>query len=126
MNGGSVSGWEVRSQWLVEGLTDAVGLHVALARHTVSPQTLVGEAARQTVLHPVVGCCGDHQQDVPHDGAEQAPSHKAVHPEWCCDGGPGALHTRGEMAAHGALSGHSMGILWAPKWLPNVHQCSPA
>lgn len=39
----------------------------------------MGKAARQTVLHPVVCSRGDHQQDVPHNGTEQAPSHKAVH-----------------------------------------------
>ena len=86
----------------MEVLTDAVGLHVALSGHAVSPQALVGKAARQPVLHPVVGCRGDHQQDVPHDGAKQAPSHKAVHPEWRC-GGRGALHTgreRGQPGGH--------------------------
>lgn len=62
-------------------LTNAVSLHVALARHAVPPQTLMGEAARQTVLHPVVRSRGDHQQDVPHDGTKQAPSHEAVHHE---------------------------------------------
>ena len=67
-------------------LTDAVRLHVTLSRHAVPPQALVGEAARQTVLHPVVCCCGDHQQDVPHHGTEQAPSHEAVHPKRSCCG----------------------------------------
>ena len=51
-------------------LTDAVCLHVTLAGHTVSPQALVSKAARQAILHPVVCRCGDHQQDVPHNGAE--------------------------------------------------------
>lgn len=51
-------------------LTNAVGLHVALARHAVPPQALMGKAARQTVLHPVVCGCGDHQQDVPYDGTK--------------------------------------------------------
>lgn len=51
-------------------LTNAVSLHVALARHAVPPQALMGKAARQTVLHPVVCGCGDHQQDVPHDGTK--------------------------------------------------------
>lgn len=67
--------------------TDAVRLHVALAGHAVPPQSLVGEAARQTVLHPVVSGCGDHQQDVSHDGAKQAPSHEAVHHECHCSRG---------------------------------------
>ena len=62
-------------------LTDAVSLHVTLARHAVSPQALMGKAAREAILHPVVCSCRDHQQDVPHDGTEQAPSHEAVHPE---------------------------------------------
>lgn len=65
----------------ISRLTDAVGLHVALPRHAVSPQALMGEAAGQTVLHPVVCGRGDHQQDVPHNGTKQAPSHEAVHHE---------------------------------------------
>ncbi|TNN23240.1 hypothetical protein EYF80_066640 [Liparis tanakae] len=56
-------------------------LRPALARHAVPPQALVGKAARQTVLHPVVCGGGDHQQDVPHDGTKEAPSHEAVHHE---------------------------------------------
>lgn len=47
----------------------------------------MGEAARQTILHPVVSGCGDHQQDVSHDGAKQAPSHEAVHHECHCSRG---------------------------------------
>lgn len=71
---------------MVCGLTDAVRLHVTFARHAVPPQALVGEAAWQAVLHPVVCCHWDHQQDVPHHGTEQAPSHEAVHPKRCCCG----------------------------------------
>ncbi len=71
----------VESLCLSLALTDAVGLRVAFARHAVSPQALVSEAAGQSVLHPVVRRSGDHQQDVAHDGTEQAPSHKAVHPD---------------------------------------------
>lgn len=41
----------------------------------------MSEAARQSVLHPVVRRRGDHQQDVAHDGTEQTPSHETVHPE---------------------------------------------
>lgn len=63
------------------GLTYAVGLHVALVGHAVAPQTLVGVASRQAVLHPVVGRGGDDQQDVANNRAEEAPSHEAVHPE---------------------------------------------
>lgn len=51
-------------------LTNAVSLHVALARHAVPPQALMGKAPRQAVLHPVVCGCGDDQQDVPHDGTK--------------------------------------------------------
>jgi len=67
-------------------LTDTVGLCVAFARHAVSPQALVSEAAGQSVLHPVVRRRGDHQQDVADDSTEQTPSHEAVHPEehWSC------------------------------------------
>lgn len=32
------------------------------------------------ILHPVVGCRGDDEQNVPDSGAEQATSHEAVHP----------------------------------------------
>lgn len=62
-------------------LTDAVSLHVALVGHAVPPQTLVGIVSRETILHPVVGHRGDHQQDVAHDATEQTPSHEAVHLE---------------------------------------------
>lgn len=62
-------------------LTYAVSLHVALVGHAVPPQTLVGIVPRETVLHPVVGCGGDDQQDITHNSAEQAPSHEAVHLE---------------------------------------------
>lgn len=68
-------------------LTDTVGLRVAFAGHAVSPQALMSEAARQSVLHPVVRRRGDHQQDVTHDGTEQTPSHETVHPEENCSCG---------------------------------------
>lgn len=35
-------------------LTNAVSLHVTFARHAVPPQALMGKAAGETVLHPVV------------------------------------------------------------------------
>lgn len=73
----SVSGFRSHS-WV---LTYAVGLHVALVGHAVAPQTLMGVASRQAVLHPVVGRGGDDQQDVANNRAEEAPSHEAVHPE---------------------------------------------
>lgn len=66
---------------LISVLTNAVGLHVALARHAVPPQALMSKAARQTILHPVVCGRGNHQQDVAHDGTKQATSHEAVHHE---------------------------------------------
>lgn len=62
-------------------VTYAVSLHVALVGHAVPPQALVGIVSRHAVLHPVVSCSGDHQQDVTNNGAEQAPSHEAVHLE---------------------------------------------
>lgn len=62
-------------------LTYAVSLHVALVGHAVPPQTLVGIASRETVLHPVVSCSGDHQQDITNNSTEQASSHEAVHLE---------------------------------------------
>lgn len=65
----------------LRGRTYTVGLHVALVGHAVAPQALVGVAAGQAVLHPVVGGGGDYQQDVADDRAEEAPSHEAVHPE---------------------------------------------
>lgn len=51
-------------------LTNAVSLHVAFARHAVPPQALMGKAAGETVLHPVVRSGWDHQQDVPHNGTK--------------------------------------------------------
>lgn len=74
---GSLTGFERRPGCL----TYAVSLHVALVRHAVPPQTLVGIVPGETVLHPVVRCSGDHQQDITNDSTEQAPSHEAVHLE---------------------------------------------
>lgn len=36
--------------------------------------------ARVAVLHPVIGCCGNNQEYIPHAGTEQPSSHQAVHP----------------------------------------------
>lgn len=52
----------------------------ALSRHTVSPQTLVHVIAGVPVLHPVVCCRGDDQEDVADSSAEQPTAHEAVHP----------------------------------------------
>lgn len=32
------------------------------------------------ILHPVVGCRGDDEENVPDSSAEQPTSHEAVHP----------------------------------------------
>ena len=72
-------------------LTNAVRLHVALARHAVPPQALVSVTARQTVLHPIVCCRGDHQKNVPNKGAEEASAHETIHPDlrlWGCSRAP--------------------------------------
>lgn len=62
-------------------LTYAVSLHEALVGHAVSPQTLMGIVSGETVLHPVVRCSGDNQEDITHDSTEQASAHKTVHLE---------------------------------------------
>lgn len=61
------------------GLTDAVRVCHALAGHAVAPQALMHVVAGVAVLHPIVGCRGDDQEDVAYSGAEQAASHEAVH-----------------------------------------------
>ncbi len=66
-------------------LTYTCCLHVALVGHAVPPQALVGIAAWEAILHPIVCRCGDHYKDVPNNGAEQAAAHKAVHPDTRCD-----------------------------------------
>lgn len=67
------------TQTLASRLTDALGLQEALVAQAVTPQALVCEGPRQPVLHPVVSCCGYHQQDGPHPGTEEAATHEAVH-----------------------------------------------
>lgn len=71
----------IKFSLLQSRLTNAVSLHVALVRHAVPPQTLVGIVSRQPVLHPIVSCSGDHQQDIAHYSTEQTPSHETVHLE---------------------------------------------
>ena len=61
-------------------LTDAICVCHAFPRHTVSPEALVHIVVGVTVLHPVVGCRGDHEEYVPHAGTEQPSTHEAVHP----------------------------------------------
>lgn len=70
----------VVSQPSTSTLTDAVIVWEAFPRHTVAPQALVHVVAGLPILHPVIGCCGNDQEDVPHACTEQTSTHKAVHP----------------------------------------------
>lgn len=61
-------------------LTDAVVVREAFPRHTVAPQALVHVIAGLPILHPVISCCGNDQEDVPHACTKQPSAHEAVHP----------------------------------------------
>lgn len=61
-------------------LTDAVVVREAFPRHTVAPQALVHVVAGLPILHPVISCCGNDQEDVPHACTKQPSAHEAVHP----------------------------------------------
>lgn len=61
-------------------LTDALAVWEAFSWHTVAPQTLVHVVTGLPILHPVIGCCGNDQEDVPHSCTKQPSTHKAVHP----------------------------------------------
>ena len=61
-------------------LTNAICVCHAFPRHTVAPQALMHIVVGLTVLHPVIGCCGDNKEYVPDSSAEQPTAHEAVHP----------------------------------------------
>lgn len=69
-------------------LTNAVAVGETLSWHTVAPQALVHVVTRLPILHPVIGCCGNDQEDVPHSCTKQPSTHEAVHPA------PVHAHTR--------------------------------
>lgn len=61
-------------------LTNTVCVCHAFPGNTVPPQALVHVIAGVAILHPVVGCRGDDEENVPDSSAEQPTSHEAVHP----------------------------------------------
>ncbi len=61
-------------------LTNAVVVREAFSWHAVAPQALMHVVAWLPILHPVIGCCGNDQENVPHACTKQPSTHKAVHP----------------------------------------------